>query len=62
MSIRRNESRISPHTRIFSYAAHFVCSIVTAFTIEDHRSSFGSDSANRIVDRPIEGLLTTFGT
>lgn len=34
---------------------------MTAFTIEAHKTSFGPDSPNLVVDRPIEGLLTTFG-
>jgi hypothetical protein len=52
----------SPHTRICSYTVRFFCSIVTAFTIEAYKPSFGSDSPNRIVDKPIEALMTTFGT
>jgi hypothetical protein len=53
---------MSPHTRICSYTFRFICSIVTAFTIEAYKPSMGSESPNRIVDKPIEALMTTFGT
>ena len=36
-------------------------SIVVAFTIEPYSPSFGADSPNRIVSRPIKGIMTTYG-
>ena len=35
--------------------------IVTPFTIEPWRADFGDDSPNKTVDRPIHGVMTTYG-
>ena len=40
----------------------FICSLVTAFTIEPRNASRdGRESANNAVQRPIKALMTTFG-
>jgi len=36
-------------------------SIITAFTIEPHSPAFPDDAPNRDVQRPIRGLMTTYG-
>lgn len=59
--MRRNDRNIFNR-----HANHlFVCviahSIVVAFTVEPYSPSFGADSPNRMVSRPIKGIMTTYG-
>jgi hypothetical protein len=48
-------------TLVFSLYLDTFCSLVTPITIEPWKPEFGDDSPNKGVDKPIRGVLTSYG-